>query len=234
MTRACGVSGAIALAFTILVSTALGGTYEVTTCSSATGAAQHAFVASANGGMAAYSSCPHTPSNPASGVVTRASAAAGSASVPYFAGAYQVFRLRRARPSRAFHSTWRRSGWPTTGRPASSRTTTTSTSVAIPMAAMPATQAARSERGASSAQSPLTCGLIPSSASRPVCQPCRLRHFVGERRSECARSSQPRTSACGSTTRRRRVSSRHGDRCSAAAGSGTRRRATRSNTTTSA
>jgi hypothetical protein len=92
MTRACGVSGAIALVFTILVSSAQGGTYEVTTCSSATGAAQHAFVASADGGMAAYSSCPNTPSNPASGVVTRASAAAGSASVPYFAGAYQVFQ----------------------------------------------------------------------------------------------------------------------------------------------
>jgi hypothetical protein len=64
MTKACGVSGAIALAFTIFVSSAQGGTYEVTTCSAATGAAQNAFITSADPGMAAYSVCPNTPSNP--------------------------------------------------------------------------------------------------------------------------------------------------------------------------
>jgi hypothetical protein len=41
--------------------------------------------------MAAYNICPNTPSNPLSGIVTRASAAGPGALVPYFAGAYQIF-----------------------------------------------------------------------------------------------------------------------------------------------
>jgi hypothetical protein len=85
------VFGALALACLIFAHPAHAGTYEVATCASATGAAQHAFAASADPGMAAYSSCPNSPSNPASGLVTRASATAGPGSVPYFAGGYQVF-----------------------------------------------------------------------------------------------------------------------------------------------
>jgi hypothetical protein len=67
------------------------GTYEVVACGGAAGGAQNAFTASADPGMAAYTICPNTPGNVATGVVTRASATAGAGSVPYFAGAYQVF-----------------------------------------------------------------------------------------------------------------------------------------------
>jgi hypothetical protein len=66
------------------------GTYDVLSCHRS-GAPQNAFAPSADARMAAYNQCPHSPSNPASGLVTRASAGAGSAAVPYFAGAYQVF-----------------------------------------------------------------------------------------------------------------------------------------------
>ena len=85
------IFGAVALACLMSACPAHAGTYDVTTCANATGAAQHAFAASADRGMAAYTSCPNTPSNPATGIVTRASATAGPGSVPYFAGAYQVF-----------------------------------------------------------------------------------------------------------------------------------------------
>jgi hypothetical protein len=85
------VLSALAFAYALVASPSHAGTYEVTTCSNATGAAQTAFVATAERGMAAYSTCPNTPSNPASGLVTRASATAGAGSVPYFAGAYQIF-----------------------------------------------------------------------------------------------------------------------------------------------
>jgi hypothetical protein len=67
------------------------GTYEVVACGGAAGGAQNAFAASADAGMAAYNACPNTPTNPSSGIVTRASATAGPGSVPYFAGAYQIF-----------------------------------------------------------------------------------------------------------------------------------------------
>ena len=67
------------------------GTYDVAACGAAAGPAQNAFAASADPGMAAYTICPNTPSNPASGLVTRASITAGRTSVPYFSGAYQVF-----------------------------------------------------------------------------------------------------------------------------------------------
>jgi len=67
------------------------GSYEVWACGGAAGAAQNAFASAADPGMAAYNVCPNTPSNPASGVVTRASATAGPALVPYFAGGYQIF-----------------------------------------------------------------------------------------------------------------------------------------------
>ncbi len=83
----------------LLVSVVLGslppsasaGTYEVLACAGAAGGAQNAFAAAADPGMAAYNACPNTPSNPASGMVTRASATAGAGSVGYFAGAYQIF-----------------------------------------------------------------------------------------------------------------------------------------------
>jgi hypothetical protein len=67
------------------------GSYEVSACAITNGGAQNAFVAAAYPGMAAYTACPNTPSNPASGLVTRASASAGPGAVPMLAGAYQVF-----------------------------------------------------------------------------------------------------------------------------------------------
>ena len=81
----------MALAFLVLAPAAHAGSYEVTACANTTGGVQHAFAAAADRGLAAYSICPNTPSNPASGIVTRASATSGPGSVPYFAGAYQVF-----------------------------------------------------------------------------------------------------------------------------------------------
>jgi hypothetical protein len=66
------------------------GTYDVQSCHRS-GAPQNAFAAVSDNQMAAYNQCPHAPSNPVSGVVTRASATAGRGGVPYFAGAYQIF-----------------------------------------------------------------------------------------------------------------------------------------------
>jgi len=67
------------------------GTYQVTACANVAGGAPGAFTAVADPGMAAYKECPNHPSRPASGLVTRASANAGPARVPFFAGAYQIF-----------------------------------------------------------------------------------------------------------------------------------------------
>jgi hypothetical protein len=67
------------------------GTYDVVACAAGGGAVQRAFVPLAAPGMAAYSSCPNAPNNPETGIVTRASAAAGPAFVPALAGAYQMF-----------------------------------------------------------------------------------------------------------------------------------------------
>jgi hypothetical protein len=80
-----------AAAFVLLGATAQAGTYDVIACTGAAGGVPKAFTAVADPGMAAYSICPNSPSNPASGIVTRASASAGPASVPYLAGAYQIF-----------------------------------------------------------------------------------------------------------------------------------------------
>jgi hypothetical protein len=66
------------------------GTYDIVACTASVGTGS-AFTAAADPGMAAYPSCPNTPSNPASGLVTRASASAGSARVPVRSGAYQIF-----------------------------------------------------------------------------------------------------------------------------------------------
>jgi len=72
-------------------SSTVAGTYDVLACAGAAGGAQNAFAAAADPGMAAYNACPNAPSNPASGMVTRASATAGPGSVGYLAGAYQIF-----------------------------------------------------------------------------------------------------------------------------------------------
>jgi hypothetical protein len=66
------------------------GSYDVVACTGSVGTG-NAFTAAADPGMAAYPSCPNTPSNPASGLVTRASANAGGARVPVRSGAYQIF-----------------------------------------------------------------------------------------------------------------------------------------------
>jgi hypothetical protein len=68
------------------------GSYDVVACGAGAGGAQNAFAAVADPQMAAYNVCPNTPSNPTSGIVTRASAGPPGASVPYFAGAYQIFQ----------------------------------------------------------------------------------------------------------------------------------------------
>jgi hypothetical protein len=81
------VVGALVLSAT----PASAGTYEVVACGGAAGGGQNAFAAAADPGLAAYSSCPNTPSNPASGIVTRASATAGPGAVPHLAGGYQIF-----------------------------------------------------------------------------------------------------------------------------------------------
>lgn len=91
MTRFGVVSFCVFLASAVWVTPVQAGSYEVEACSSASGGAQNAFAAFADRGMAAYSVCPSTPSDPTTGVVTRASATAGAGTVPYFAGAYQVF-----------------------------------------------------------------------------------------------------------------------------------------------
>jgi hypothetical protein len=89
--RLTGVIAGAMIASAICSSAAQAGTYEIQACSSSTGSAESAFVAAADRGMAAYSRCPNSPSNPDSGMVTRASATAGAGSVPYFSGAYQIF-----------------------------------------------------------------------------------------------------------------------------------------------
>jgi hypothetical protein len=67
------------------------GTYDVVACGGAAGATHGAFTPAADRGMTAYSFCPNTPSKVETGLVTRAVATAGPSSVPYFAGAYQIF-----------------------------------------------------------------------------------------------------------------------------------------------
>jgi hypothetical protein len=64
------------------------GTYDVHACGGQAGAAQHAFTASANPNMDAYSICPPGASV-GTGIVTKATSNGGVA--PYFAGAFQVF-----------------------------------------------------------------------------------------------------------------------------------------------
>jgi hypothetical protein len=64
------------------------GTYDVYACGGPAGAAQHAFVASADPNMDAYSICP-PGSSVGTGIVTKATSNGGLA--PYFGGAYQVF-----------------------------------------------------------------------------------------------------------------------------------------------
>jgi hypothetical protein len=70
---------------------AVAGTYDVYACVAGGGGAQNSFAAVADPGMAAYTSCPNAPSNPASGMVARASATNGPGWVGYMAGAYQIF-----------------------------------------------------------------------------------------------------------------------------------------------
>ncbi len=94
--RSLGLVAALSLATAILLATcgsARAGWYDVVACSTAAGGAQNAFRAAADPGMAAYNGCPNTPSNPASGIVTRASATAGAGHVPMLAGAYQIFEV---------------------------------------------------------------------------------------------------------------------------------------------
>jgi hypothetical protein len=89
-----GVRSLVALtfAFVLLIApSANGGSYEVVACGGAAGGAQNSFAPVADAHMAAYNVCPNVPSNPASGMVTRASATAGPGWVPHMAGAYQVF-----------------------------------------------------------------------------------------------------------------------------------------------
>src|SRR5439155_23878853 len=81
----------VAAMFASMPSAAVAGTYDVLACAGAGGGAQNAFAAAADPGMAAYNVCPNAPSNPASGMVTRASATAGPGSVGFLAGAYQIF-----------------------------------------------------------------------------------------------------------------------------------------------
>lgn len=82
----------LALAALLLVApSASAGSYEVVACGGAAGGAQNAFAGAADGQMAAYNICPNVPSNPVSGIVTRASATAGPGWVPHLAGAYQIF-----------------------------------------------------------------------------------------------------------------------------------------------
>jgi hypothetical protein len=77
--------------FSLSSASAEAGTYDVVACGGAAGGAQNSFLPGGNAGMAAYSVCPNTPSNPATGIVTRASAAGAGGWVPYLAGAYQIF-----------------------------------------------------------------------------------------------------------------------------------------------
>jgi hypothetical protein len=58
------VAAVIAAALVTGVS-AFAGTYEVQACSNAIGPVQTTFIAAADRGMAAYSACPNSPSNPA-------------------------------------------------------------------------------------------------------------------------------------------------------------------------
>jgi hypothetical protein len=80
-----------ATALSFFGESARAGSYDVLACGGGAGPANNAFVAAADAQMAAYSICPNTPSNPATGLVTRASATAGPGSVPYWAGAFQIF-----------------------------------------------------------------------------------------------------------------------------------------------
>lgn len=80
-----------AAAFALFSPSARAGSYDVPACGGAAGGANNAFAAAADAQMAAYGICPNTPSNPATGLVTRASATAGPGSVPYWAGAFQIF-----------------------------------------------------------------------------------------------------------------------------------------------
>jgi hypothetical protein len=89
--RAFPVAVLLVAATLVLPPSAVAGTYDVVACAGAAGGAQNAFGAVADPGMAAYNVCPNAPSNPASGMVTRASATAGPGWVGYWAGAYQIF-----------------------------------------------------------------------------------------------------------------------------------------------
>ncbi len=89
--RARVLVATIVLALALPSAAARAGSYDVTACATTNGGAQNAFIAAVYPGMSAYLSCPNTPSNPASGMVTRASATAGPGTVPMLAGAYQVF-----------------------------------------------------------------------------------------------------------------------------------------------
>jgi hypothetical protein len=81
----------VGAALAAAVPPAVAGSYDVYACVAGGGGAQNAFAAVADPGMTAYSSCPNVPSNPASGMVARASATNGPGWVGYMAGAYQIF-----------------------------------------------------------------------------------------------------------------------------------------------
>jgi len=85
------VAAALGLAAAVSPSapgTAHAGTYDVYACGGPAGAAQRAFVASADPNMDAYSICPPR-SSVGTGIVTKAASNGGIA--PYFGGAFQVF-----------------------------------------------------------------------------------------------------------------------------------------------
>jgi hypothetical protein len=90
-------------ALALQTTSASAGTYDVAACGGAAGGANNAFGAAADPQMAAYTICPNTPSNPATGLVTRASATAGPGWVPYWAGAYQIFE---APPGASLEAVW--------------------------------------------------------------------------------------------------------------------------------
>jgi hypothetical protein len=82
------VLACVVLALLSAAGVARAGTYDVYACGGPAGAAQNAFVASANANMDAYSICP-PGSSVGTGIVTKATSSGGVA--PYFAGAFQVF-----------------------------------------------------------------------------------------------------------------------------------------------
>jgi hypothetical protein len=92
--RRCRCALALILAASlagVLAKPARAGSYDVVACGAGAGGAQNAFASVADAQMAAYNVCPNTPSSATSGIVTRASAGPPGSSVPYFAGAYQIF-----------------------------------------------------------------------------------------------------------------------------------------------